>query len=270
MIRPVKAIVEQLGRNRLDGQPLIDAARLLPDHETASGEDGYDIQADLAAWLTEHGQGAHAGYKIGATAQGMQELLGVPGPVYGHILSGNVHRSSASVVCNPDCRPGVECEIAFRLGDDLPPSPSPFTRDHIAECVDAVLPAIEIVENRYGDFRSCSIALLTADDFFHKACVLGPAVTDWRDLDLPGSTGRVSIDGEWVETGRGREVLGHPLDAVVWLANKLARRGAGLKAGQIVLTGSMTPVHWIGSTPSRIVIDIDQLGTGSVTLTDQS
>lgn len=238
--------------------------------ETADSAAGYDIQTRLAAWLAGRGQGAHAGYKIGATAKGMQALLGVSGPVYGNILSSNVLRPAASYPCNPDCKPGVECEITFRLGDDLAPSSSPFTRDVIAACIDAVMPAIEIVENRYGDFRDCSIALLTADDFFHKACVLGEPVPNWRDIDLPNVFGRTLVNGELVETGRGEEVHGHPLEAVVWLANKLARRGTYLEAGQIIMTGSMTPVHWIDSWPSQVAIDIEGLGTSSVTLTGRS
>ena len=266
----VKGMVELLGRERLAGQPLSDADRMMKSPESASSAVGYEIQIQLADWLTEHGQGTLAGYKIGATAKGMQEALDVPGPVYGHILSGNVLRSSASYACNPVCRPGVECEIAFRLGDDLPPSSAPFARDDVASRIDAAIPAIEIVENRYGDFRNCSIALLTADDFFHKACVLGDPVLDWGNIDLRETVGRTSINGEWLETGQGRDVLGHPLEAVVWLANKLAERGTGLTAGQIIMTGSMTPVHWIDSFPSEIIIEIGGLGTSSVTLTDQS
>lgn len=260
-------LVERLGRARLAGQPLVDAGHLLA---SADGNDGYDIQTELTDWLTGHGQGDLAGYKIGATAKGMQEVLGVPGPVYGHILSSNVLRPSETFACNPDCKPGVECEIAFRLGDDLAPSAAPFTRDHVAGRIDAVLPAIEIVENRYGDFRDCSIALLTADDFFHKACVLGDPVLAWRDIDLPDTVGRVSLNDEWVEAGQGREVLGHPLEAVVWLANKLAQRHTSLKAGQIIMTGSITPVHWIDAYPVHIAIDISGLGASSVNLTDGS
>lgn len=270
MTGSIKAVIEQLGQHRLDGQPLIDADRMLKAPGTADSAVGYDIQIQLAAWLTAHGQGALSGYKIGATAKGMQKLLGVPAPVYGHILSGNVHRPATNIACNPACRPGVECEIVFRLGEGLPPDTAPYTQDDVAGRIDAVLPAIEIVENRYGDFRNCSIAILAADDFFHKACVLGDPVLDWRNIDLTDCVGRTSINGEWVETGLGRDVLGHPLNAVVWLANKLAERGTGLKAGQIVMTGSMTPVYWIEKFPSRVTIEIEGLGTSSVTLTDRS
>ena len=264
----VEVIVEQLGRARLDGQPLMDADNMLRAPGFADSAVGYDIQSQLAAWLTVHGQGALAGYKIGATARGMQQVLGVPGPVYGHILSRNVLQSGGTVDCNPDCRPGVECEIAFRLGDDLAPSTTPFTRDQLASCIDAVIPAIEVVENRYGDFRNCSIALLTADDFFHKACVLGKSVSNWHGIDLPGVMGTISLNGEQVETGQGKDVLGHPLDAMVWLANKLAERRTGLKAGQIVLTGSMTPVHWIVGFPTMIEIDLKGIGNSAVSLND--
>ncbi|MDC0033396.1 fumarylacetoacetate hydrolase family protein [Alphaproteobacteria bacterium] len=256
--------IELLGQARLEGRPLASAGELL---KSADSEVGYNIQTKLAAWLTEHGQGALAGYKIGATTRGMQKFLGVPGPVYGHILADKMHRTSETFICNPDCKPGVECEIAFRMGEDLPLSMSPFSRADVARRIDAAMPAVEIVENRYGDFSACSIALLTADDFFHKACVMGDAVTSWSDLDLPAVVGRLSIDGVWMETGLGREVFGHPLEVVVWLANKLAQRQIGLKAGQIIMTGSMTPVHWIDNYPCQVTIDIAGLGTSSVNLT---
>jgi 2-keto-4-pentenoate hydratase len=229
---------------------------------------GYDIQFQLAAWLTAHGQGALAGYKIGATAKGMQEALGVPGPVYGHVLSGNVLTPGASFSCNPECCPGVECEIAFRLAEDLRPQSKPHDRNSVAVAIDAVLPTIEIVENRYGNYRACSLALLTADDFFHKACVIGEPVTGWRDLDLKSSQGCLVRDGDPAEIGVGSDVLGDPLNVVVWLANKLAERGEGLKAGQIISTGSMTPVHWIDNLPARIDIRIDGVGTSAVVLVE--
>lgn len=254
-------LIETLGRARLEDRPLPDAPGLLPSE---SDEIGYEIQARLAAWFSDHGQGAIAGYKIGATARGMQALLGVSGPVYGHVMSRNVSDSGVAFAVNPGCKPGVECEIAFRLGADLPSVQAPFDRDAVAAAMDAVLPCLEIVENRYGDYRACSLALLAADDFFHKACVIGAAVTSWRDRDLLTCAGRVFLNGEQVESGIGSEVLGDPLSAVVWLANKLADRGTGLKAGQIVSTGSMTPVHWVTEFPASIDMEIEGLGNCSV------
>jgi 2-oxo-3-hexenedioate decarboxylase/2-keto-4-pentenoate hydratase len=264
--RSVEAVVEQLGRNRLDGQPLIDAERLLQASGDANSAVGYDIQTRLAVWFSEHGQGYVAGYKIGATARGMQALLGVPGPVYGHIMSKNILAPGLVFTCNPACEPGIECEIAFRLGEDLPPRSMPHDCESVAAAIDAVLPVIEIVENRYGDYRACSLALLTADDFFHKACVAGTPVAAWRDMNLAGCRGYVSVNGSKLETGRGADVLGNPINAVAWLANKLAERGMALKAGQIVSTGSMTPVHWLTHLPAEIEILIEGVGTSAVSM----
>lgn len=258
-------LIETLGRARLEARPLPDAPGLLPPD---SSEVGYELQARLAAWFGDHSQGSVAGYKIGATAQGMRDLLGVSGPVYGHVMSKNILSSGSTFTGNPACQPGVECEIAFRLAEDLRPQSKPHDRNSVAVAIDAVLPTIEIVENRYGNYRACSLALLTADDFFHKACVIGEPVTGWRDLDLESSQGCLVRDGDPAETGVGSDVLGDPLNAVVWLANKLAERGEGLKAGQIVSTGSMTPVHWIDNLPARIDIRIDGVGTSAVALVE--
>lgn len=260
-------LIETLGRARLEDRPLPNARGLLPSE---SSEVGYDLQAALSAWFGDHSQGCVAGYKIGATAQGMRDLLGVSGPVYGHVRSKNILPPGSIFTGNPACQPGVECEIAFRLAEDLRPQSKPHDRHSVAVAIDAILPTIEIVENRYGDYRACSLALLTADDFFHKACVVGAPVTAWRDIDLAACTGHVAVDGTQVETGRGSEVLGDPLNAVVWLANKLAERGVGLKAGQIISTGSMTPVHWIKRLPAEIEITIGGVGTSAVSMDSAS
>ena len=253
------ALIELLGQARLDGQKV-------PLGTPPLNGSGYNAQQQLAEWLVSRGQGTHSGYKIGATTKVMQALLGVPGPIFGHVLSANVFNSGTSFKCNPACNPGIECEIVFRLGTNLPVAGAPYTREEVVDCIEAIIPAIEIVENRYGDYRIRDIALLTADDFFHKACVLGTPINDWRDINLLSCCGQVIVNGEAVETGYGREVLGDPLEAVVWLANTLAERGAGLSVGQIVSTGSMTQVHWIKNLPQMIEICIEGLGLCAVEL----
>lgn len=236
--------------------------RLRPDGEA----EGYAVQAALGDWFQAHGQGDLVGYKIGATTEGMQRYLGVAGPVFGRIRAANVHASPATLRSDGLFNPGIECEIAFRLAEDGPEPGKPISRDALVGKIDAVLPAIEIVENRYGDFLSRGIGMLAADDFFHKACVLGAPVTGWRELDLKEARGRMTIDATEVATGVGAAVLDDPLNAVLWLADALAKQGETLRTGQIVLTGSMTPVHWIENIPSAAGIEIGGLGACTVTL----
>ena len=257
-------IVETLGTARLAGMPLPDLA---DDQRPATEADGYAVQSRLASWFQSNGQGDVAGYKIGATTAAMQDYLGVSGPAYGRIMEKNARPSPASMPGNRRCKSGVECELAVRMGTDVPAKVTSWTRHDLLGYIGAVMPAIEVVENRYGDFRTRGIGVLVADDFFHKSCVLGEPALDWRDLDLGAVEGRLLVDGAEAETGRGSDVLGHPLEAVVWLANILAAQGRILEAGAIVLTGSMTPLHWLEGFPCHVETVIEGLGVCALDIT---
>ena len=95
------------------------------------------------------------------------------------------------------------------------------------------------------DYRALDTPTLVADDFFNAGCVLGAPVEGWRALDLAALRGRLTINGAEVGTGRGGDILGHPLEALAWLANALASRGQYLKAGEFVLLGSVVETRWV-------------------------
>jgi 2-keto-4-pentenoate hydratase len=246
-----------LARARREGR----AARACPQALALTEEDaGYTVQESLHEALGAAGMGDLVGYKIGCTNRVMQEALNVPGPAYGGLLAANLHRDEADFALNGFQAPGVECEIAVWIGRDTALAEAPFDRQSIGGYVAACSAAMEIVDNRYEDFRSAPFGLMIADDFFQAASVVGPRVEAWRGLDLAEVTGRARIDGEVVATGTGRNVLGHPLEAVSWLANRLADRGRGLRTGQLVLTGTMVPCHWLDAAPAEAVMELDGLG----------
>ncbi|MGB0629456.1 MAG: 2-keto-4-pentenoate hydratase [Alphaproteobacteria bacterium] len=253
---------------RLLGEVRIDSHAVPPIPEEDlphTTEDGYAVQKALHDYLRKNGQGDLAGWKIGATTATMQDYLGVTEPAYGRIMSGTMIDSGSTLSAAGFCNPGIECEIAVRIGRDS--NGDGYSREAVAELIDAVIPAIEIVENRYGDFEDRGTPTLIADDFFHKACVLGPEQTDWRSLDLAAITGRVRIDGEEKAEGKGAAVMGHPLEAIAWLANLLGTQGEELKAGDLIMTGSVTPVMWLDSFPCRAEIEFDRLGMAALELT---
>ena len=207
--------------------------------------DGYLVQEALHGLLAGAGLGPVAGHKIGCTTPVMQAYLGIRNPCAGGVLAATVHDGEARV-CHADyVRVGAECEIAVRLGADLGPSGAPFDRARVVPAVAAVLAAMEIVDDRYRDYRALDVPTLIADDFFNAGCVLGPPVTRWRDLDLPALTGVTRLNGLEVGRGEGRAVMGHPFDALAWLANLRARLGLGLRAGEFVLLGSIVEVRWV-------------------------
>jgi 2-keto-4-pentenoate hydratase len=161
-------------------------------------------------------------------------------------------------------RVGVECEIAVRLGRDLAVSEAPFTAEWVAESIEVYLPAIEIVDDRYVKWETMGAPTLVADDFFAAGCVFGKAVARSAAPDLLHVVGRALINGAEVGKGTGADVLGHPHNALAWLANHLAADGQGLRAGQIVLTGSLVKTVWLEAGDS-VVMELKGLGTVAVT-----
>lgn len=216
---------------------------------------GYAVQRAVAAAL---GAVPPAGFKIGATTQQMQAYLGLSGPAAGFVPAASLQADGAEFRFADFLNPGVECEIGVRLGRDLPPGPT--TREQAAAAVAEVFPAIEIVERRYGDLAELGTPTLIADQVFHGAGVLGAPVAGWRDLDLGAVRGTFHVGGKVAGTGHGRDLLGHPLEALAWLAaSGAAQVFGGLKAGQVVWLGSVTPPIWLDG-PCAVVADFDRLG----------
>ena len=221
--------------------------------------DGYRVQEALHGLLGGAGLGPVAGHKIGCTTPIMQAYLGIRNPCAGGVLAPTVHDGEAHVRHGDYVRVGAECEIAVRLGADLGPAGAPFDRVRVAPAVEACLAAMEIVDDRYRDYRTLDVPTLIADDFFNAGCVLGPPVTRWRDLDLPALTGVTRLNGAEVGRGEGRTVMGHPFEALAWLANLRARLGLGLRAGEFVLLGSVVEVRWV-RPGDEVAVSIEGLG----------
>ena len=255
--RAAAAIIAAARRNRTPLRPL--AAEAAPRSEA----EGYRVQ-DAVHGLLSADFGALAGYKIGCTSAVMQQYLGIPHPCSGGVFASLVHSSGARLAASDFIRVGVECEIAVRLARDLAPSHAPFTADTVAQAVEAYLPAIEIVDDRYLDWQSIGAPTLVADDFFAAGCVLGDPVARAAAPDLLHVTGRAIVNGAETGAGTGADVLGHPHHALAWLANHLAGTGKALRAGQIVLTGSLVKTVWL-KAGDAVTMDLSGLGAVHVT-----
>ena len=231
----------------------------------AGEAEGYQVQRALHDLLLPQA-GALVGYKIGCTSAVMQEYLGIPHPCAGGMFQKGVHDSGARLAAADYVRVGVECEIAVRLARDLAPSEEPFTAEWMMEAVEAYLPAIEIVDDRYEQWETLGGPTLIADDFFAAGCVLGAQVARASAPDLLAVTGRALINGMEAGRGTGADVLGHPFQALAWLANHLAAEGRGLHAGQIVLTGSVVKTLWL-KAGDRVTMELEGLGRVEATFT---
>ena len=128
----------------------------------------------------------------------MQKLLNVPGPCAGAMLTSSRFDSPAQVDTRRYIKIGCECEVAVRLAK---PIGKGATRQDAEAAIAALYPAIEIVDNRYGDFASMGPAPLIADDFFHSGFVLGREVKDWRSIDLANAVGITRANGAEVQRG---------------------------------------------------------------------
>jgi 2-keto-4-pentenoate hydratase len=232
----------------------------LPDGPRSEAE-GVATQRALAARL---GAVPPAGFKIGATAKVMQDYLGLAGPAAGFMPGEGLHAQGAALRFADFVAPGVECEIAVRLARDLPAGHC--TPQQAGEAVGALFAAIEIVERRYADLARFGTPAMIADQVFHAGAVLGDAATNWRALDLAALPGRILVDGEERGQGLGGALLGHPMNALAWLAGSaVAAAFGGLRAGQVIMLGSVTPPIWLDA-PGRIAVVFEGLPPVSLTL----
>lgn len=203
----------------------------------------YDVQdVYVAALRNSMGGEAVAGYKIGLTSARMQAMLNIDSPIAGVVLQQRIHTTGFAVRLTDFGRLGIECEIAVRLGHDLVARDDAYSQDEVAQRVDAVCAAFELVDDRNADYSVTDIGSLIADNAWNAGLVLGPWHHRWDDL--AAVEGIAWRNGEQLDSGYGADVLGHPFTPLTWLANHLSKRGQGLRAGDIIATGSLIPTRF--------------------------
>ena len=211
-------------------------------HPDITIEDAYAIQQRLIARRLDAGERV-VGKKIGVTSQAVMNMLGVFQPDFGILLDGMVYNEGQPIDARTLIQPKAEGEIAFVLKKDLM-GPGVTAADVMA-ATEGVMACFEIVDSRIRDWK-IQIQDTVADNASCGVFVLGDRLVDPRDVDLATCGMVLEKNGEIVATGAGAAALGHPANAVAWLANTLGRLGMGLKAGEVVLSGSlgiMVPVQ---------------------------
>ncbi len=218
-------------------------------------KDAYDIQE-----LVVKGLARPVGWKVGATAQKVQDLLGADEPFFGRLIEGRVHQSPAAIPAGSVLTRKVEIEYAFRLARDLPALGAPYDREAVSSAVDALYPSLELPDTRYSEWVSRGVLQIIADNGGGGHFVMGAEVADWCQVDLVDREVSISFDGEEVTRGSGAQVMGDPLLSLAWLANDVASSGRDLVAGEIITTGSCADIVSpdVGVT---VVGDFGDLGT---------
>jgi 2-keto-4-pentenoate hydratase len=213
----------------------------------ATISDAYDIQERYVALLREK-HGEPVGYKVGLTSATMQAFCGIDHPIAGVVLASRVHKTGATVRRADFGRLGLEFEIAVRIKSDIPVTGLPYTAAMIAPHIDGVCAAIEIVDDRSADYSNLDVLSLVADNSWNAGIVLSEFASKWPDLEA--ALGRATKDDVAIGEGFGRDILGHPFNSAAWLATQLASRGVSLKAGEVVMTGSVMKTVFPGEDAS--------------------
>jgi len=234
-------------------EALPDAAR------PRTAEEAYACQDLLVDRLRAHYGGELIGYKIACTNKLAQDLLHMPGPFHGKMFSAHSVESPGRLRAADFFMRVMEAEFAFRMARDLPAGGGPFTREQVADAVEGVLPGIETVDSRFTSWTTVGGPSLIADNACHGAWVKGVLVRDWRGIDLAAQRVELLVNGAVIQRGSGAAVLGHPLNALEWLANDLSARGTGLKAGQYITTGVTTDIY-LAERGDRVEADFGPVG----------
>jgi 2-keto-4-pentenoate hydratase len=233
---------------------------LPPELAPRAESEAYAIQDAFVA-LRAQKLGAIAGYKIALTSAEMRRFVGVDTPMAGVMLESTLHRSPARVRAADYVRLIVEFEVAVQIAEDLPAADQPFSRERVAMSVGAVMPALELADDRNADYKDLAKhpLELIADNCWNEGAVLGTPIEDWKGIDLAAVRGVTSINGNKVGEGRGADAMGHPLDAVAWLADHLASIGRGLLRGDVVITGSIVTTKNV-TAGDFVVFSLEGLG----------
>ena len=254
------SLAKTLWRARAAGRAVtIDAGQ-----RPATLEAAYKIQDEVSALAGS----PRVGWKLGATSTAAQQALGFDGPFFAPLHRRFCHESGTTIALPVKQIPGVEAEFAILLGAELPARSEPYDRDSVTAAVAAVCPAIEVAGSRMvvaGD--EADPAMIVADSGNNIGFVQGEPHAGWAGIDLAAHEVTLFINGEQAASGNGSLVMGHPLNALVWLANRLSQSGVGLNVGDVITTGSTT--GWKAISPGdTAVADFGELGTVQARFSD--
>ena len=207
--------------------------RLVPSDKDAAYRVARLVEEELS-WQV-------AGWKIAAMKEELQRELRTDSPIYGRVYAPGIHPAPVSVEHVKQCSPIPEVEYQARLGADLPPRDRPYTVADVTDAVATLHPGIELAECRFiHDAAFPPLPAILADGAGSGSIAYGPAIENWRSRDIAGQEVTLSCNGVERRKGSALVALDHPMVPLTWLANELSRTGIGLKAGQMISTGTLT------------------------------
>ncbi len=248
--------VDILWRARLECRRM---AALPADCRPATLDEGYAVQDAMAASCGQ----PTAGWKIAATSAAGQRHIGVSEPIGGRLFANFVLQDGAILPAAPMLMRVMEAEFAFRMGRNLDPRLAAYSQAEVCDAVADMHIAIEVPDARFEDFARAGPPQIAADDAYASWFVLGAKVAGWKNVDLPNHPVRAVKNGRLAAEGSGAAVLGDPRIALTWLANDRAKRGIGLRAGDVITTGTCIKPLEIASG-DKVTADFGTLGRVAV------
>lgn len=256
----IDALAQTIADARRSNKPM-DVAGAIGNLSEA---DAYKVQFAIHDKICAGGADKVAGWKVALTLPNQYEPLKLSGPVFACIYQSGVKQSGAAFGPGYPLRPGIEPEMVARISKDAPAGAAPHSADSIRAHVAALHCGMELVDNRYVDVAKMTGPGRIADNVLQAACVIGPEVKGWQKLDFPNLKGRSLLDGKELASGPGSAVMGSALISLAWLANALNKHGKMLKAGDVILTGSVHPPAFL---PAKGVARTEFEGLGGTEIT---
>jgi len=252
------ALGEALARSYLERVPPPDGWR----ERLCSLDLAYTAQDAAVKVLSSAGKGTVAGYKVGLTSKAMQRLCGIDTPICGCVLSNDIHLNDVELRRDRYMHLGIESELAFRMGRDIDRRVELSDNDVLA-AIESMHPAFEIVDDRNANYARLSASEIIAENSWNVGIVLGEGVSPTAVAAIDRIQGQYFENDEEIGGGSSADVLGNPLNVVRWLSQFLLARGSMLRAGDIVMSGSIVVTRFPpAGTACRFVLD----GLPAVTL----
>ena len=226
-------------------------------------DEAYGIQTAVQNGLVAATEGAFIGYKVGAAGEGAMRNFALDEPFAGTLIDQLSFESPVTIPADACFVRLIECEFAFKMGDDFPAAAAPYDPEAVFAGIDSLILAIEVVDSRFqGDTAGRGFDVI-ADSGGTGVWIKGREITNFRDLDFEDCSVTLKVNGAAVANGHSSNVYDNPIHSLTWLVNHLCNRGGGIAKGDYATVGTFnTPVAV--SVGDLVVAEFDGLGSVEV------
>lgn len=225
--------------------------------------EAYKLQNMLNNRLMTEGLGKPSGYKIGCTTKIMQDYLKIKHPCSGVIFSNNIHLNKLNIKYNKNIKLGIECELAVKISKDIK-NLNLLNDDQIFDCIESFHTSIEVVEDRFVNYKNTPTSFLIADNFFNHSLILGKPLIKWQNIDIGDLVGTLYINNKEFHTAKTSMILNNPINALKWLVKHLLSTNQYLKKDTFVSLGSIIKTIWIETKNVQYNFKLSKLGNCKV------